>query len=51
MCIIIGQDMDEDFTEHDDDDTNFICFDVGVLDLLDFGGPNRMRNGDQVYKS
>lgn len=22
-----------------------------MLDLLDFGGPNVMRNGDQVYKS
>lgn len=24
---------------------------MGVLNLLDFGGPNMMRNGDQVYKS
>lgn len=32
-------------------DVNEIELDVSVLDLLDFGGPNLMKQGDEVYKA
>lgn len=39
------------FVQDIDDYEDKVSINVCVIDLLNFGGPNMMRSGDEVYKS